>query len=158
MVTATNDNMKKTIDTMESGFEAGINAGRHAQKAWFDAFTGMCKVPVGFDKVFVGGDHFTKDVVPMMAKHADAAVDCFDSACKTNFKAMRTLSDRALDSQDNTDIYGTARTFFDTTMETARVNFEQFTNVGKAAWTDFAGFWSTVPQVEQSKAQSKPGK
>lgn len=155
MVTETKESMKHTMDAMANGVEAGFEAGRKAQKAWFDAFNNFYGM-AGWEKV-MGQEGFAKEFVPMVAKHSEAMVDCFESAFKSNFKAVSTAFDG-----DTNDVFGSTRSFWDNSFDAARTNFEQFSKSGRVAFDDWSQFWSQRQvngvAATNGKSASKTGK
>ncbi len=137
MATEMKDCMAQTMDSVTKGFEAGLDAGRKAQAAWFDAFSGFKANQPGFDGFFEVPGQFAGAWMPMWASNAKATVDCFDANMKTTMGFVRTACETTFDSGQK-DCSVVAQSVCDSAFDTAKTNFNTLSDATRAGldrWT-----------------------
>jgi len=156
MATDMYDCMTQTMDSVTKGFEASLDAGRKAQAAWFDAFSGFKSNQPGFDHVLEGPGQFVGAWMPLWSSNAKATVDCFDANMKKTLGFVRTACEATFDAGNN-DGADAAKTVCDAAFETAKSNFTTLSNATRSGfdrWTSFVKCASENGHATKGAAKS----
>ncbi|MFQ5461755.1 MAG: hypothetical protein ACE5E5_03915 [Phycisphaerae bacterium] len=139
MATDMKDCMAQTMDSVTKGIEAGLDAGRKAQAAWFDAFSAFTANQPAFDRFFAGPTPFPAPWMSFWADNAKATVDCFDAGWKTTVGVVRTACETALDNGKQ-DCTQAAKTICDAAFDASKSNFNTLSDASRSGferWTAF---------------------